>query len=55
MDPKKAARNVMTAKENAIENDPTWGSRRTVEGMQRMVIEATGHTRELGSLFLYHA
>lgn len=54
MDPKKAAKNEITAKENAIESDLTWGSSRAVEGKQRIVIEATGHTRDVGSLFLYH-
>jgi hypothetical protein len=54
MEPKRAVKNIMNAKANAIENDSTWGIRRTVEGIQRMIIEATGNTRDFGSLFLYH-
>jgi hypothetical protein len=54
MDPMKAVRNVINAKGNATENDPTWGSRRMVEGIQRTMVEATGNTRDFGSLFLYH-
>jgi len=54
MEPRKADKNVTNAKANAMENDSTWGIRRTVEGIQRIIIEATGHAGELGSLFLYH-
>jgi hypothetical protein len=54
MDPRKLARNVPSAKENAEENESTWGIRRTVEGRQRTAIEAAGNIRDLGSLFLYH-
>ena len=46
--------NVMNAKINAIEGDSTWGIR-AVEGVQKIVIEATSNTRDLGSLFLYHS
>ena len=46
--------NVMNAKINAIEGDSTWGIR-AVEGVQRIVIEATSNTKDLGSLFLYHS
>jgi hypothetical protein len=54
MEPKRAVRNVTNAKANATEEDTTWGSRRAVEGIQRIIIEATGDTEDLGSLFLYH-
>ena len=54
MEPRRAVKNVTSAKINAMENDSTWGIRRAVEGIQRMIIEATGNTRDLGSLFLYH-
>jgi hypothetical protein len=54
MDAMKVVRNVVNAKGNAIENDPTWGSRRMDEEMQRMMVKATGNTRDFGSLFLYH-
>ena len=55
MEPKKAVKNVMNAKANAMKNDSTRGIRRAVDGIQRIIIEATGNTRDLGSLFLYHA
>jgi hypothetical protein len=54
MEATKAVKNVTNAKANAMENDPTWGIRRAAERIQRIVIEATGNTGELGSLFLYH-
>ena len=47
--------NVTSPKMKAIETDLTWGIRRAVEGIHRIIVEATGHTRDLGSLFLYHA
>ena len=50
-----AVKNVTIAKANAMGNDSTWGIRRAVEGIQRIIIEATGDTRDAGSLFLYHA
>ena len=55
MELKKAVKNVTNAKANAMKNDSTWGIRRAVDGIQRIIIEATGNTRDLGSLFLYHA
>ena len=54
MDPRRAVKNVTNAKVNAMENDSTWGIRMAVDGIQRTIIEATGNTRDLGSLFLYH-
>ena len=56
MEPNRADKNVRNAKENATEKDSTWGIRRAVEGIQRIIIEATGNTRDpgLGSLCLYH-
>lgn len=56
MDPGRAVSSwsVTNAKVNAMENDSTWGVRMAVEGIQRKIIEATGNTRDLGSLFLYH-
>ena len=54
MEPRKAVKNVTNAKANAMENDSTRGIRRTAEGIQRIIIEAAGNTRDLGSLFLYH-
>ena len=54
MEPRRVIRNVTNAKANAMENDSTWGIRRAVDGIQRIVIEATGNTRDFGSLFLYH-
>jgi hypothetical protein len=54
MEPRRAVKNVTNAKANAMKKDSTWGIRRAVEGVQRIVIEATGNTRDLGSLFLYH-
>jgi hypothetical protein len=54
MEPRKAVKNERSAKANAMKSDSTWGIRRTVEGIQRIIIEATGNTRDLGSLFLYH-
>ena len=53
MEPSKAVKNVTNAKANAMKNDSTWGIRRAVDGVQRIIIEATGNTRDLGSLFLY--
>ena len=54
MEPRKDVINVTNAKANAVENDSTWGIRRAVDGIQRIIIEVTGITRDLGSLFLYH-
>ena len=54
MEPRRAVKKVANAKANAMKKDPTWRIRRAVEGTQRIVIKATGDTRELGSLFLYH-
>ena len=54
MEPRRAVKNVTNAKANAMKKDSTWGIRRAVEGTQRIVIEVTGNTRDLGSLFLYH-
>ena len=54
MEPRRAVKNVKNAKANAIENDSTWGISRAVEGIQRIIIEATANTADFGSLFLYH-
>ena len=54
MELRRAVKNVRNAKANAMENDSTWGIRRAAEGIQRIIIEATGDTRDFGSLFLYH-
>ena len=54
MEPRRAVKNVANAKANAMKNDPTWGIRRAVEERQRIIIEATGNTGDIGSLFLYH-
>ena len=54
MEPRKVVTNVTNAKANAMENDSTWGIRRVVDGIQRIIIEATGNTTDFGSLFLYH-
>ena len=54
MEPRRAIKNVTNAKINAIGSDSTWGIRRAVEGIQIIVIEATGNTRDFGSLFLNH-
>ena len=54
MEPRRVVKNVTNAKANALKSDSTWGIRRAVEGIQRIIIEATGNTRDLGSLFLYH-
>ena len=53
IEPKKAVMNVTNAKANAMKIDLTWGIRRAVDGVQRIIIETTGNTRDLGSLFLY--
>ena len=54
MEPRRAVKNVTNAKANAVDNDSTWGIRRAVEGIQRIIIEAIGNTTDFGSLFLYH-
>ena len=54
MEPRRAVENVSNANGNAMKKDPTWRIRRAVEGIQRIVIEATSNKRDLGSLFLYH-
>ena len=54
MEPRKVVTNVTDAKANAMENDSTWGIRRVIDGIQRIIIEATGNTTDFGSLFLYH-
>ena len=54
MEPRNVVMNVTNAKANAMENDSTWGIRRVVDGIQRIIIEATGNTTDFGSLFLYH-
>ena len=54
MEPRRAVKNVTNAKANAMRSDSTWGIRREVEGIQRIIVEATGNTRDFGSLFLYH-
>jgi hypothetical protein len=41
MEPRRAVKNVTNAKTNAMTKDPTWGIRRAVEGIQRIIIEAT--------------
>ena len=54
MEPKRVVMNVTNAKANAMKIDSTWGMRRAVEGIQRIIVEATGNERDFGSLFLYH-
>ena len=54
MEPRRAVKNVTNAKANAMKSDSTWGIRRAVVGIQRVIIEAIGNTRDFGSLFLYH-
>ena len=54
MEPRRAVENVTDAKANAMKNESTRGIRRAVEGIQRIIIEATGNTGDFGSLFLYH-
>jgi hypothetical protein len=54
MEPRRAVENVTNAKANAVDNDFTWGIRRAVEGIQRIIIEAISNTTDFGSLFLYH-
>ena len=54
MEPRRAVKNVTNARANAMKNDLTWGVRRAVEGIQRIIIEAIGNIRDFGSLFLYH-